>query len=110
LYCAVKVSGKGVKLEKQGLWQGALSEKNQKMSFLEALPDIAFELVAKLCFAFIIYNYKRNTSCDKLKALDYQGFQKCEKPCKIKASRNVKKQELTRLSRRAGGEGEDSGR
>ena len=79
------------------------------MSFLEALPDIAFELVASCVLLIIIYIYKRNTSSDKLKALDYQGFQKCEKPCKIKASRNVKKQELTRLPEGAGGRGRIGG-
>jgi hypothetical protein len=55
-----------------------ISEKNHKMSFLEALPDIAFERVAKLCFAFIYIIISKTQVATS------------SKPLIIKASRNAK--------------------
>jgi hypothetical protein len=55
------------------------------MSFLEALSDIAFELVAKLCFAFIYIIISETQVATS------------SKPLIIKASRNAKKLVKSRL-------------
>jgi hypothetical protein len=62
-----------------------LYQENQKMSFLEALPDIAFELVAKLCFAFIYIIISKTQVATS------------SKPLIIKASRNAKNLVKSRL-------------